>query len=220
MATTDEVLRSLLGNTDQFTNALAGPDFNQAFEQAMRDIARSKTGLNSLQSQQTERFNQDYSQGLQSLDRNKTDTLAALRDRLASQGILRSGINVDEQGKVQQNYLENLQGLTNTKTRGLEDLNVSVTNALQDLLSKEESLNFQRNSANVQSGLASAQEQAGLQALQSGAGGIGPSFSPTGQYTGLQGAAQRRITAPKAAGPKTHAETPTDPYLKRGGRAY
>lgn len=185
----EEVIRRLLSPSQAPVGG--GGNFQASYDQAMREIGRSRSGINNLQQLQTNRINTDFGIGEQRLGEDKGQTLKALMDRLAGQGIARSGINIEEQGNVQQEFQRALQELTFGKTRGLEDLQQNVMAGLQDLTNREEELKIQKAQYDAQKALESAQSMGG---------GFSPTgnFSGGGSWNGAQWGAPQPIAAPPA----------------------
>ncbi len=158
-------------NLNQYT------DFNSAYQSAMRDIARQRAGLSNFQNVSGNRLNQDFSQGLEGLGRGRDESLKSLAEYLSSNGILRSGANIERQGEINQDYGRNVVNLNQGHTRDIEDLISKVTQAGQGLLQREEGLGFQKAQNDAQVALQSAQQQA--QALASSQ----PQYNPDGTYS-------------------------------------
>lgn len=164
----EEVIRRMVSPATAAVGPATG-DFQAAFDQAMREIARARLSIGNLQGLQTGRIESDYGRATGELGLNRDEILKALADRLASSGILRSGINIEEQGNIQRDYNRDLGELGISRTRGLEDLQENVKAAEQELLNREEQLKLQKAQWDSQQALAAAQASAG-------------SFGPTGQF--------------------------------------
>lgn len=212
MADPSDIINQLLAS--QNPDPTQYTDFNSQYAQAMRDIARTRAGLADTQNRTTTRLNEDYTKGIDTFQRGRDDSISSLMDYLATNGNLRSGANVAQQGKINEEFLRNITDLAQSRTRAVEDLVSQITNANQGLMGREEGLNFQKAQADAQAGLANAQTQASLLAnsqpvyqpdgtYQSPAGTIAPtpaqvpvtqtSGAPIVDRTPIQNAAYRRL---------------------------
>lgn len=169
--------------------------FNPQYAAAMRDIARQRAGMLDMQNRSTTRLNEDFSLGLENLGRNREQAVGTLQDNLASNGILRSGINLEQQGRINEGFLRDVNNTTQTRTRALEDLMVELTAANQNLFAREEQLNFQRAEADTETKLKQAAEEAQISSQNQALAQAQPVYSPDGTYR-AQGAPQQPAQQP------------------------
>jgi hypothetical protein len=116
-------LASYLGTDSTYQQAIAGG--KRSLADFLSELGR-KRGEAGTQ----------YTQTQASMERDRTQQLADLRDEFASRGLIQSGLYGDEQGKFQQKFTEQQQALAQQQT-GL----------LADLLSQEK--NYRRENDNA-----------------------------------------------------------------------
>jgi hypothetical protein len=92
------------------------------YDNALRSIQTGIAGLSSNVDLQEGRAKTDLQKNQQNLLKSRDDTLTMLQEKLANQGILRSSINLEEQGNIQGKYAEGKTGLETGYTRSMEDL--------------------------------------------------------------------------------------------------
>lgn len=157
-------------------------DFNDAYNLAIRQIARQKLGLDSQQQGGVDRLNQDFTKNSADLGESRDKSITSLQDNLASNGIGRSGANLTGQRDIQQGYLKSYDSLQTQRNRSIEDLIRSVQDAHQGLLDKEEQLGFQKTEAERSKALQDAQLQAAQQVNQAQLNSQQPYITSTGDY--------------------------------------
>lgn len=94
------------------------PIYEQAQNSINQGLARITAGRNTSLQRLTEDFDINKRQAGQQNERN----LDALQNKLSNQGINWSGINIQEQGKLGQNFQDTIAALTQGKKRGEEDI--------------------------------------------------------------------------------------------------
>jgi hypothetical protein len=201
--------------------------FDPAYAEKMREIASRRAGLESGFGLNQFRLGEDF-RGVQSeLGRGREEAIKALTQRMADQGMLYSGMNIGEQGKIGEGYQRAMGDITQQQTRGSEDLSRDFMGGMQGLRSEEETAGYNRIRDLIPGMLDKAYGEAENQAMQQWLqqyGGTPPvSFSPTGQ---VQAGMPRPVIPPgpggrPAMGGRGRAETqkasirPTKGALKR-----
>lgn len=157
-------------------------NFGDAYNLAIRQIARQKLGLDSQKNLGVDRVNQDFTKNSFDLGDQRDKAIVSLKDNLASNGIGRSGANLTGQKDIQEGYLKSYDALQTQRNRSIEDLIRSIQDAHQGLLDKEEQLGFQKTEAERNKALQDAQVQAAGQVNQSQLNFQQPYVTSTGDY--------------------------------------
>lgn len=159
--------------------------YDPNYSEGMRRALEQRANLEFDYGVGQRRLGEDYTTSADALGRNRDDTLQALKDRLASQGILQSGINISEQGRIQSDYGRSLQDLNTQKARAQEDSSTGLARGEQNIQSVQNQLEIERARSQAQieqaRAQAEAQRQANQQLLQQ-IQAMMPSISATGQY--------------------------------------
>lgn len=103
------------------------------YEETLRRVNEGLAGLTSQEEQGKRRLDEDYASSMRQAGESHEQNIKALQERLANQGILRSGINVGEQGRYGQEYQKVQEGLGQAKSRGTEDMVRELTAQRQNL---------------------------------------------------------------------------------------
>ena len=163
-------LSGIPGERYEYPDPSEGTDVWRPFDPEIAAIRRrlqEQRGL--LQSQFSagqQRINEDYQTQTDELGRQRTDAIDLLQDQLAGQGILKSGINLEEQGEIGQDYQRFLGQLGQMRNRSLEDLQGALSQGLQGVASEEQRLAFEEARLAHQQQLEEAQRQAELEAAR------------------------------------------------------
>lgn len=110
--------------------------FNPAYEETLRSVNERLAGLTSQEELGRRRIAEDYSTGMRQAGEGHEQNIKGLQERLANQGILRSGINVGEQGRLGTEYQKQQEALGQGQSRGIEDLVRGLTAQRQSLESE------------------------------------------------------------------------------------
>lgn len=157
--------------------------YDAQFGAAQRAIQEQIAGLASEQELQTRRVNEDYETRRREMDQDRQRALEELEARMAGQGILRSGINVEQQGRLGQRFTEASGNLGTQRARSVEDIVRAITGRRQELQREHEQVGLERARANAQAAIEAALERARQQAQQEMINQMQPQPTPTGQYT-------------------------------------
>jgi hypothetical protein len=117
----NESLRKLsesIGKYQAPSNWAYDPHYEAATNAIHNNIARL-TSNNQLASQ---RVGEDYTKNVEQAGRINEQNQKSLQNKLANQGIAFSGVNVQEQGRLSEDYGRALNELNTGKTRSLENL--------------------------------------------------------------------------------------------------
>jgi hypothetical protein len=169
--------------------------FMPFYEDQLRQLDSSAADAQSQGDLTVQRIQNALQQGTQRLSQQQQQQSSQLNDRMAANGILRSGITVGEQGKLADQYTQNLGDLQQNAAMQTDDTKRAVLQALQAISSQRGQINMNmardkaqaQQQADMQNALAEAQYQA-LLAQQ-------PAANPQGMYTyqPIQAALMRAI---------------------------
>lgn len=160
--------------TPQISNPGLGSNpgrFNAEFEALLRQLAGEQSRAVSGANIGLSRLTQDFRQGVGDLERSRVENIDTLRNNLGSQGILRSGINIEEQGNINQDFGRGINYLGQQFARGQEDIQRGASDFLSQI---QEQLGIAQAGATrteAERQLQEALEQARLEALQRALGG-------------------------------------------------
>lgn len=107
--------------------------FNPRYEETIRSVNERLAGLTSQEEHGRRRFDEDYSTNMTKLGEGHEKGITSLQERLANQGILRSGINVGEQARMGGEYQKAQGELGTQKARGIEDMVRELTGQRQGI---------------------------------------------------------------------------------------
>lgn len=199
----DQIIKELLGQGTAPQGFQFSPDFANRFTGYDEQFAQ----LDSDQEFGRRGIEDEYSNFGQRLQKQQGVDLDQLQTRMADQGILRSGINVGEQGKINENFTNAMNQLASSKGRDVEGL-------VRDFAGRRSGLQGQLMSdirGQAQSELEKALEKARLESeakaakqaqeenarqlaemraqieAQNAARAAQPVMSPTGQYGATPG---------------------------------
>lgn len=140
--------------------------FNRDYESGVQSGVRDLTSVANNFDTQRNLDLQDQTRSTSQLGESRDQTLKGLQQKFADQGILRSGINVEQQGKVGQDYTRGIDELARSISgRSLERENQfkSAQNRFQERLSE---LQQQRAERQAEQDAEQARQQAEIQARQ------------------------------------------------------
>lgn len=120
------------------------PNFDPAFAKAERGLRQALAGLQSQEEFGERRIGEQFGEFSTDLERQHEDIRESIRERMASQGLLRSGIFVGEQGEAEEEFQHRLGRLTDEKARALEDLSRAILGRRQGILGELETLEEER----------------------------------------------------------------------------
>jgi len=143
--------------------------FDAQYEQQLRDLATQQAGYASQQDIATRRLQGDTDVAAQQMAQQRDLNLKALANKLASQGITRSSINVGEQGKLGQQYLQDYGQLQTDTSRNMEDMQGNYANQLYALQQALEGDQYDRVQRAQEGALATARTEAEKLAAQTAA---------------------------------------------------
>lgn len=163
------------------------PDFESGVSSGIRDITNYTNQLD-LSNRQNE---VGYQQQLSDLGRQRETSLDNLGNRLSGQGILHSGINIGEQGKIGENYQRNAAGaatgLANAQQNNEMGFNNSLGSfgdALKILQGRHSQYVSERQSQRARE---TAEKEAASNRVQEEAANLArsqlPLLTPTGQFS-------------------------------------
>lgn len=112
--------------------APAGWAFDPAYENITNTINRNVANLTAQNTTAANRIKEDYSTNVERAAKLNSQNLESLQNKLASQGIGFSGINVKEQGRLGENYGQALGDLWKGTTRAQENLALESTQKASD----------------------------------------------------------------------------------------
>lgn len=134
--------------------------YDQQHEMGLRDITRRESEITSLEELARRRLLEDYGSGERDLNRVYGENLENLSQRMANQGILRSGINIQEQTDLGSTFGRQQEELTQGRARGEEDISRDVTGQMGQLTREKELLDYERTERVKQQELERAQREA------------------------------------------------------------
>ena len=142
-------LRQTLANRPPVTNKSRGLSvnslpFDAEYEAQMDTLRAALAQLTSGSQLESNRINQDTLLSRTRLDKQRGDVLKGLEQRMADQGILRSGINIAEQGRVGGMYQEDIQDLARNQQRSLEDITRNTTGQRNAILGNQRTASAER----------------------------------------------------------------------------
>lgn len=140
--------------------------FDPEYAQGLREIQEQLSGIQSQEELQRRRLGESYERQTGQVPELQEQELQRLRDQMASQGILHSGIFVGEQGDVRDQFKDYLEQLGTQKANALEDITRSATGAKQQLENQKSQLEIDRARREVESQRQQALEDAQRQAQE------------------------------------------------------
>lgn len=141
--------------------------FDPTYENTKNTINAGLAGLQSSKDQQTGRLNQDFDTNAGLAARSKELQMNQLQERLANQGILRSGANVEQTGILGENYQNQINSMTTNRARGLEDIARDTATKQTDFQNRLNQNEIDRADRETSRELNTAQTQAQAEANKS-----------------------------------------------------
>lgn len=127
----NETLRKLSESVSSY-QAPAGWAHDPAYENITNTINRNVANLSAQNTQAVNRIKEDYGVNVDRAAKANSQNLEALQNKLASQGIGFSGINVKEQGRLGENYQQALGDLLKGSTRAQENVALETSQRASD----------------------------------------------------------------------------------------
>lgn len=109
--------------------------YDPEYEAEMDSLQELLAQITSGAQLQKSRANTDFLQGKNRLGTQRDELMEELEARMADQGILRSGININEQTKLGRRYQDEVGDLTQQSQRTLEDISRAFLGGKQQILS-------------------------------------------------------------------------------------
>lgn len=161
--------------------------FNAGYEDMYRELDQRKLNAQSQSDLALQRLQQQVQLGQRDMEVESGRAQKQVLDRMAAQGILRSGITAQEQGRIGEDYSSRLNSMNQNAATSGDD----IRRALQDILSGIEQNRGQLRAEQAraqaeeqrQAAIANAQAQAAYEAAQAAQ----PQSTPTGQYSTYYG---------------------------------
>lgn len=197
----------------QIMSSLPGlSGFNAPYEDLMNQLQTQMGGLDITQGRETERLDNMYNVILQRLQENLGQSLEQNNYSMADQGILQSGINVREQGRINENFAQQGADIQGQHAADLEGLLQQISSARNELQQQQQWAEIQRAQQEQQ-----AQQQQAMIAAQAASAiysqqlmGQQPTPNSTGQY--VSPTTQGTGPMPGSAGTGGHGYTPPGGY--------
>ena len=165
MPTLQELSQQLI----QSGTAPTAKNYDAQYETTKNQIAQSYASLGSNQEQALRRQGEDYDVASRNLAQNEQKQEVGLQNRLANQGILRSGINVGAQANMAKQYQQNVGALTQANTRGKEDIARDTAGKQQDLTNQMQQAEVDRSGRQTTRELKEAEDTANALAAKTAA---------------------------------------------------
>lgn len=140
MATIDEIKQRF----SSMTATPTGQQYDAQYDEAVRGIQGGLANLESNTNLAKQRAASDFETGKRNLAESHTKQLDTLRERLANQGILRSGINIGEQGRIGTEVAKRAGEMQQGYQRGVEDIDREYATRQQQFNSQLSQLNVDR----------------------------------------------------------------------------
>lgn len=109
----------------------AGWGLNPRFAGQARDILAKRSGIGSNEEYQHRRLGEAYNTRLDDSERVRDLALKQNTERMSNQGLLRSGINVAEEGKIGDVYQREVDDASSWRARSLEDVARQILGSYQ-----------------------------------------------------------------------------------------
>ena len=161
--------------------------FNAGYEDMYRELDQRKLNAQSQSDLALQRLQQQVALGQRDMETESGRAQKQVLDRMSAQGILRSGITAQEQGRIGEDYASRLNSMNQNAATSGDD----IRRALQDILSGIEQNRGQLKADQAraqaeeqrQAAIANAQAQAAYEAAMAAQ----PKASATGQYSTYYG---------------------------------
>lgn len=167
--------------------------FNPIFEQNMQAIRRRLAGLGSEEELGKRRINEQFNTAEGDMNDRFKQFGEQLNDKMASQGIFRSGITVGEHGKLGQEQTRGMRDLATGRRNSLEDMVRGYLQQRQGYEEEIQGLQMEQHRQAADAARQQSMEEARMRAEQQQAEeltaeiqrltqALQPVGSPTGQY--------------------------------------
>lgn len=140
--------------------------FDAAYAPLYRQLDEQQGRLASNFQQDSGRLSNSTQAMQRRLEQLRDQNLRGNEERMADNGILRSGINVAQQGRIGQEFLGQTNDLQSQQAMGISDLSRSLSDALSGLNSQREGLMANQARDEMSSRLEEAQARANAEAQQ------------------------------------------------------
>lgn len=163
---------------------LAQPNlgFNPSYQDQFRQLDQQGVEAQSAADLTLQRLMQNLQEQQRGLQSQEGDAQRLIRDRLASQGILRSGITQQESGNIGNRFLEQFQGLQQNNARQGDDVRRMLQERLSGIGNQRSQLQTEQARAEAEARQTTDIENARRQAAYEEAQRNQPQPTPTGQY--------------------------------------
>lgn len=121
-----------------------GFSYNEAYAQSIRDLMEQKARAKNQAQTQQRYLREDFNEQKSDLQRQLEEALGQNTNRMATSGLLRSGINVGEQGRLGGEYQEALSDVSDWRSRQQEQIQSGLANYLSGLESQRGRLEKER----------------------------------------------------------------------------
>lgn len=199
--------------------------FNPEFEALRDSIARNQAQVQSSGQSAIQRLQAALQAGTRDVNQNRDQAMGRSLENLAGQGIVKSGITLDTQNKIGQQYADQIAQMSRDNAWGAEDIQSQVAQQLQQLNQQLAGVN--NDQARWQSEMQLERDRMAAEneaAAQRAKLEMQPQPNPTGQYQ-LPGSTPGNpvpggAPAPQAPRPNTipvrHGGTTSDMTLQDG----
>lgn len=201
--------------------------FNTKFQDQARGLMDRRSQLGSDEEYQSRRINEGYNSQLDNFERLREQAMTANTERMAGQGILRSGINLGQQGEIGGEFQRNVDTASSGRARSLEDVARAILSGHQGIENEWEGM--ERENTRYEAELARqraeeearrvAAEQAAEQqrrAIEAQIAAAQPRADATGSYRPAAAPAARSApVAPRSSAPAARAPAPPKAAVAR-----
>lgn len=156
--------------------------FNPAYAARMRQLQQQRAGLNSQMELGERRLGENYAFNMDALQRALDRNLEGNEQNMADQGILRSGINVRQQGRIGEDHQRGVSELAMQVARQREDMQRAYASSEQDIFNQIEQLEFQRAQEEAQQRREEEMRNAEMEAMQKALENMQPVMDSAGRY--------------------------------------
>lgn len=178
--------------------APSGWDYDPHYEATTNTLLGNIANLRSQSEGARTQLNEDYTKQNDEAAKANTRALDALYEKMAGQGLLRSGITVGENTRQQENYQGVVDNLAQAKSRGLSAIDTNIANQVNEWQGKLSQAQADRASHQAEIERQRAADEASAKAVKDAAdlqrqwmtdlqnkliSAVQPQPQPTGQIT-------------------------------------
>lgn len=160
--------------------------YDPEFDRGIRDIQFELENVENNNRYADQQDEQEFTRDKYALDRSRDQSLEDLTTTMADRGILRSGINVAQQGKIGEQYVQNTDALSRRLAGNKEGRARNKLETQSRAQRQIEDLEVNRTRAQAERERIRAQEEAERVAqqkmLQDQQAALMPRWTPTGQF--------------------------------------